>query len=123
MSRHLGSAFALNSDNDIYASAGSLVRNSGSDYVVQTIRTQLLMYQGEWWLDLTAGIPWFQTILAAPADIKTAEQIIKTSILGTPGVTELVEFDATFDNSTRDFKITFIVLTEYGPSGEVVVSG
>jgi len=116
------SAFALNDSHDISIAGGQLARAIGPDFVVQSIKTQLGMYLGEWWLDFTAGTPWFQQILVSPADISNAEATLKSIILGTDGVLEIVEFAADFDAKTRSFRVSFVVLTEFGPSGGVVVS-
>ncbi len=115
-------AFALNDSHDITITGGQLSRVIGADAVVQSIRTKLAMYLGEWWLDFTAGTPWFQTILVSPADIQNAESLLKEIILSVPGTVKIEEFSADFTAASRDFSVTFSVLTEFGPSGEVIVS-
>lgn len=109
-------AYALDESHDLYVRGGQVARATGADFVVQAIRTRLLLYRGEWWLDLSAGVPWFEEILGWPGALRTAEVEIRRSITETPGVTELVSFDVQLDRRARDLRITFEVLTEYGPS-------
>ena len=116
------SAFALDDSHDIHITGGQLARAIGADFVVQSIETQLGLYLGEWWLNLGAGTPWFQTILISPADIANAERVLRDIILGTEGVTELVEFVGDFNTAARRFSVRFTVLTEFGPSGGVITS-
>ena len=116
-------AFALDAQHDIYlGTGGSLARLTGADCVVQSIRTRLLLYKGEWWLDLLAGTPWFTEIMVKPANVQAAEAKLKARIMGTTGVAELLSFAATFVASDRNFTVQFEVLTDYGPSGLVTVS-
>lgn len=115
-------AIALDENNDAYLKGGQIARATGADFVVQSIRTRLKLYLGEWWLDLTAGVPWYQDIHVQPANVPQAEATLKATILGTAGVESLISFDATFDRQTRALVVTFEALTIYGPSGVEVIS-
>jgi hypothetical protein len=116
-------AFALDSSHDIYITSGQLARVTGADFVAQKITTQLRMYLGEWWLNQLAGTPWFQRILVNPADIASAETILKQTISRTPGVVRIESLSVDFDATARDFSIVFSALTDQGSTGEVSVSG
>lgn len=115
-------AFALDGNHDVFLRGGQIALAEGPDFVVQAIRTRLLLYRGEWWLDTASGVPWFQEILKAPANIPRTESTLRRTILETPGVTGLTLFDLTFDRARRDLRVTFEVQTEFGPSGVEVVS-
>ena len=115
------SAFALDDGHDIFVTGGNLARVSDIDEVVQKITTKLLHYLAEWWLNLNSGVPWFQSILGESADIAEAESILRRVITSTPGVTSLEEFEADL-SPARVFSVTFEASTEFGGTGEVVVS-
>lgn len=115
-------AYALDENHDVFLRGGQIALADGPDYVVQAIRTRLLLYRGEWWLDTGAGVPWFQEILTKPADVVRTESTLRRTILETPGVTGLISFDLTLDRSRRDLRVEFEVSTEYGPSGVEVIS-
>lgn len=116
------SAFALDADHDLSLSAGQLARTSGAEGFAQKVTTELLHYLGEWWLNLKSGFPWFQQVFVSPADIATAETAIKAVITRTPGFVALTRFNVDFDVASRLFSVTFEADTEFGSTGEVIVS-
>ena len=115
------SAFALDTNHDIFVTAGQLARVSEVDEVVQKITTQLLHFLGEWWLDLNSGTPWLQSILGQSPSGGEAESILKGIITNTPGVTELSAFKADL-SARRSLSVTFEAQTDFGDTGEVTVS-
>ena len=59
--------------------------------VAQAVQTRLALWQGQWFLDQTAGTPFLQSI----AGRKTNYDIeIQTRILETPGVTEISSYSS-----------------------------
>lgn len=116
------SAFALDSNHDLSLSGGQLARVTGADGFAQKVTTQLLHYLGEWWLDLLSGFPWFTAVFVSPPDISAAESAIKNVITRTPGFVALTSFEAEINVGTRLFSVTFEADTEFGPTGEVIVS-
>lgn len=105
---------ALNECNDIFLSVNRIAINTEAEQVAQAVRSRLLFYQGEWFLDLTAGIPYFQQIFQKPAQIATAESVIKSEILKTKGLNSLTSFSSNFDRQTRQFSVSFTANTIYG---------
>lgn len=110
---------ALNENNDIYAEKGACVflsdsNGQGIDRVMQSIRTRLNFYQGEWFLDESAGVPWRQQIFVKPANLAIVESIIKAKISSTYGVNELQAFAMSFDPQNRTLNIAFSCNTIYG---------
>lgn len=114
---------ALDASHDLYQGARSgIAIAADADAVVQGIRTRLLLFRGEWFLDVNAGTPWFEEVLTDGQDIRRIESALKTQILATPGVESILSFDLNFDRATRDLSVTFEVDTIYGPSGVIEVS-
>lgn len=87
---------------------------SGLSLVQQRLKQSLLFFLGEWYLDTTDGVPYYQDILIkAPVQV-TVESIFKATILETPDVLELKKFEVTYDNTERRFTLDFGVSTTYG---------
>ena len=82
------------------------------DSVEQALRVRLQFFLGEWFLDTTAGIPFYEDILIKNPNIPNIESILKAEILETEDVIELLSFDTTFEN--RILAVSFKVRTEYG---------
>ena len=112
---------ALNSDWDIYFDAdGELVLVDDGEEVAQHVKQRLDFHQGEWFLDQTIGMPWFQGIFATNSssqDVASrsySESLIKATILETPGVTALVDFQFNFDSINRAANYSFQFDTLWG---------
>lgn len=106
---------ALNKDNDIFlGSGGSWQTVKDSAEVVQHLRTRLQFLVGEWFLDISAGLPYFQSIMIKPADLGNIESIIKTEVLSTDGISKLNEFRLDYSGgSERKLKVSMSVSTIY----------
>lgn len=96
-----------------------------SEGSVQAIKTRLLLYAGEWFLDLKEGTPWGGfplnnfvvdqgKILARYPSIELQNSNIKTRVLNTPGVLSIEEYNATFNPNSRLMSINMTVNTIYG---------
>jgi hypothetical protein len=80
--------------------------------IAQKIVTRLLLQEGEWFLDNTAGTPWSQEILGySTASLR--DIAIKAVVLGTPGVTSLYSYTSSSNSSTRAFTVSGSVITAY----------
>jgi len=86
----------------------------GLDLMVQRLRQSLWFFRGEWYLDITDGVPYYQDILLKAPDRITVESEIKAAIVETPGVTDLLSFDVEYENAIRRFRVVFSVKTIYG---------
>ncbi len=81
--------------------------------VAQACLTRLRLWEGEWFLDLTEGTPWWQQVLAHK-NIGLATAAIRARILGTPFATDLLNFSVIFDNSLRTFSVRGLLITAFG---------
>lgn len=88
--------------------------------VAQAVRTRLLLFQGEWFLDRTAGTPWLQSVVGTgTAGIR--DQVIRAQILGTPGLKAILSYSSSVDVSTRVFTVRATVSTIYSSAPVSVV--
>ncbi len=83
--------------------------------VAQIIQTTLLLFQGEWWADLTAGVPMFQSILGSNngKKIDAISTILQSAILAVPFVTGLTHVITNY-SPNRTFQFGCIVVTQFG---------
>lgn len=106
---------ALNSNNDLIIEKGSFKLVKDAAEILQHVRTRLLFYVGEWFLDINAGTPHFQNIFTKPANLANIESILKSRILNTDEVLTLLEFSMAYEGeSVRRLTINFSAETPYG---------
>uniref|UniRef100_A0AB39C6G1 Baseplate protein n=1 Tax=Staphylococcus phage Pel53 TaxID=3234048 RepID=A0AB39C6G1_9CAUD len=104
---------ALDSNHDIIIGRGT-TRISGAAQVAQLVKCRLLTIFGEWKLDNSLGLPWFEAIFTKqvrPSDIEAA---IANIIRGTTGVQQLISIEIDADYRARSLGISFTALSDYG---------
>ncbi len=87
------------------------------DAVAQSIATRLKLLQGEWWENLNAGTPLFQSMLGVAGAGTHPEAItllLKQRILGTPFVTGIQAIETSYDGASRAFRFSCQVATQFG---------
>ncbi len=103
----------LGDGHDLAIENFDLVVLSNVEQVIQHINIRLKFFLGEWFLDITIGIPYYRDVLIKGFDVGTVEAVFKDQILGTPGVTKISEFDLVLE-STRVLTVSFkaVILDE-----------
>lgn len=104
----------LDSNGDIIISNGNML--TGVYAVAQAVLTRLRLWYGEWWEDLSLGLPVFQQILGQPATrqgLAAMQQAVQSVIEGTPYVTSCTVASATFQDGALNFQAT--IQTAFGP--------
>lgn len=81
--------------------------------VAQAVKTRLLLIEGEWFLDITEGTPYYTDILGMNT-IKKYDLAIQDVILETQGVISLLKYDSFLNSMTRALTIDAIINTVYG---------
>lgn len=90
------------------------------DAVAQAIKTRMLLFLGEWWMNTSDGLPLFQQILGQRAKMNIIEGILVNRIRGLRmpdqryAVTSVSNVITTYDPETRDFTFSCSVDTVYG---------
>lgn len=113
----------LTSDDDYSFGNGQLdFYNNVPAAVGQAVETRLLLFLGEWYLDITAGTPYFQGVLGKHSQAE-ADATIQQVALGTTtddgttiAVTDLSSYLSTIDPDTRAMDVELAIDTIYGPT-------
>lgn len=116
---------------DLLIVDGDLVLTSdvnpvGTDPVLQGVLQNISLALGEWFLDLSAGLPWLQQILVKNPDQSKIDAILRSAILATPGIVRLNSYSFDLSLKTRSGTIRFSAQKTDGRvdySGTVVTGG
>lgn len=93
--------------------------------VAQAVKTRLLLYAGEWFLDRNEGTPWGGFPLD-PAVVRQGQILgehtrlsrdvaLQRRVLGTPGVSLINSYTSSTDPDARRFTASMTITTIYGP--------
>jgi hypothetical protein len=107
---------ALDSNNDPLYGNGIACFLMDLEAVAQIIKTSLLLFQGEWWNDLTVGLPVFQSIIGNAENNRqaTISLLIQQVILGVNYVTGISNVQFLYTSSTRSFSYACYAQTQFG---------
>lgn len=98
-------------DSTIFSGRTQFLVNS-PECVAQAIFTRLRLWQTQWFLDSTVGVPYSTQVLgfgtAASRDVA-----IQAAIINTPGVSQIVSYSSTID-SKRQLRVQVTVNTIFG---------
>jgi len=110
-------------DLELCAGTVDLCMVSGIDHTAMKIRQRLRTFQGEWWLDPSLGVPYYESILGQKTpDLQAIRGIYAATINATPGVKSLTSLTVGFDNASRTYTVEFTALDETGTTiSEAVV--
>lgn len=85
------------------------------DAVSQNILTRLRLFLGEWWENLSLGLPVFQQMLGqlgSAQGISAMTLTVQQNIAATPYVTAVTDVDVSFDGGR--LSITAVAQTQFG---------
>lgn len=86
---------------------------TGTAAVAQGLRIRLLMFLGEWFLDLSMGIPYLNIIGQAYDDV-LVRTVFRKVILSCPGVQSLASLAVSLNSQTRQLTVSWTVVTVFG---------
>jgi len=99
---------------DVKMSGGDLQIVDGKEAILQNILQRLRIYLGEWFMDNTKGIDYFNQILVKNPQQSKIDAIIINQILSVPGVTLLTNYSFSTNFVTRVLLINFKCQTTSG---------
>lgn len=105
---------ALDDDGDLLIDADGLHLTSGITGVVQAVRIRLLLFKNEWFMNLDAGVPYYEEILGEKFNEPLLRQRLSEAIKDTPGVVEILSLVIQYSGTTRRVGVTWSVRCEFG---------
>ena len=105
----------MTDESDLVISSGTLSVVTGSEEVRQRVLIALRHYWQEYFLNVPAGLPWYEFILGSK-DKQTVDALLRAAILAVPGVDSIVNFQVVYpSNSTpRQLEVYADIETIYG---------
>ncbi len=79
----------------------------------QAVKTRLMLWQGQWFLDLRAGMTYEVDVLGKYTEDRR-DPVIREYVLATQGVTEIVTYGSQHNRDTREFAVQITINTDYG---------
>lgn len=109
----------------LLSDSGDLVLTSdkdpaGTHPILQNILQRCRLLYGEFFMDTSVGVPYFQQLFGQGAVTDDFEAALQNVILGTPGVMSLLQWSASVDLKTRVLTVIFSAQTT---TGEVTYNG
>jgi len=117
---------ALNSDTwDLGLRVGAsgkkgLYLIDGDERIRQQLTITLRSFLGEWFLDTTYGVPYFEKILGKAPQQSVIASVFRTQIMSVPGVKSLQSLSLDMDRNNRVLSVAFTCDTIYGEISEQV---
>lgn len=101
----------LNSDTGdvVFINGAAPVTQRTATVVAQRLRIKLYTFLGEWFLDPTVGVPYYQQIFGKIRTKSSVDLIFQQIINDDPDVIEILTFDSTLDRANRGYSMTFQV--------------
>lgn len=99
-------------DLDIRSLDASFVEKT--EKVAQQLKIRLQFFFGEWFLNINAGVPYIEDVLLKRENLSVVNARLKETILTTPDVLEILEYNADFDRARRILFVRFRVSTIHG---------
>ncbi len=85
------------------------VTTSEADSLKQRLIVKLYTYLGEFYLDTTIGIPYYQRIFKKGTAKATIDSIFLQAILSEPEVIQVESFESSVDRASRIYSLSFRV--------------
>lgn len=90
---------------------GSAVTASTSENLAQRIKIRLLTFYGEWFLDSTLGVDYFNAVFGKNRSKQSIDTIFQAEILKEREVIQITKFESNLDRANRVYSLNVEVRT------------
>lgn len=90
--------------------------------VAQRLKVRLQTFLGEYFLNTSIGVPYYQRIFGKIKNKSTIDTIFQREILSDEGVIEITSYRSDLDVSTRYLEVTFTVRTSEGVTNPITIN-
>lgn len=111
----------LGEDGDaVFVNGQTKVTTSKAESVQQRLLITLKTFLGEWFLDTSIGVPYFEQVFGKMSSKSGVDLIFQQKIQDDPGVAEILEFYSEANSATRTYTVSFKVLTNQGVTTDLI---
>jgi len=104
----------LDDSGDISFTGGeSSVTSIGAEDLAQRIRIRLNTFQGEWFMDNTLGVDWWNRVFGKNRSKAAVDALLQEQILKEPDALQILSYSSSI-STDRKFSCSFKVRTENG---------
>jgi hypothetical protein len=93
----------------VFVNGASPVTQHTADVVAQRLRITLYTFYGEWFLNSSVGVPYFQQVFGKLRNKNSVDLLFQDIIRNDPDVIEIIVFDSTLAAAGREYEMTFQV--------------
>jgi hypothetical protein len=93
------------SNDDMICENGKIKLVKKADEILQRVRTRLRRIKGEWFLNVNAGIPYYEGQILGGKDFNYVKLVISAEINNTLGVSDIQELNLITDPKTKKTSI------------------
>lgn len=83
-------------------------------YLIQKLKIKFLFFYGEWFLDITQGIKYYEEILIKDPNISTIDNMFKLTIMEDGYFSSIIEYQSDFNLQKREFSVSFKAMKNNG---------
>jgi hypothetical protein len=99
---------------DLVLTRGDLTLVSGVPAIRQAVEFAMRSFRGEWFLDTSAGVPYFQQVLVKGANINALKATFSAAVLAVPGIASVPTMALAYNGTTRTLRIEWSATTDTG---------
>jgi hypothetical protein len=108
-------ALSATSDYTFGQGNANFLQNSPAT-VAQLVLTRLSLFTGQWYLDLTVGMPWLEDVIGKNTG-PIYDLQIQQYILATQGVSQIQGYSSSLNRTTRKLSVNIKnLVTIFGPT-------
>jgi len=107
---------------DLDLATGTVRTISGPEYTAQKIRQRFRLLLGEWFLDKTKGVPWFQSVLVKNPNLELIKSLFRDELLRVPGIVGVKQVEAQYTPADRTLALAYVAVHASGATITEVVS-
>ena len=100
--------------NDLVIQNGDLMVIDNAERVAQQIAIHLRFFNGEWFLNTSEGVPYFEYILVKNPNLNHIRQVLREAIEKVSDVIKINYISLNYDRINRILYVGYEVKTAYG---------
>lgn len=93
---------------DVYLDGDDLAIVEDNAAIKQGVTISVRFVLGEWFLDKSEGVDYFGTFFKKQPNITAMREMIRSAILASPGITEVVSVSFKYEPQSRTLTVTYV---------------